>query len=613
MQSTSQLLKTNSHKQRLPEQRRLAALKKRSASHQQLSSGKDLMAPKVVTYGQGGRDSLLNFLSGALKGREDFHASTLGKPKSSLKVVKLYLTMEEAMAQGANRETDLIVEPETKLKEEDPLRILLYDTNIHNRKRAARIIAKQIESEVKGKRTVVDDESSVELDSSFDEPEESKSIIPSMSLKEFKERLEGCSSLKEKLDRIDILSSGYYTSLRRSATNRGQVNEEGTKDAVRTTFDESSSQLKQNKSTERMRRMESRASIDPSELFYHSIRQRPVKFNTRLSPFEMVSALSVKGIKELIARLVESDMQQLFLEVVSKTQFYKQRNDKAVVVLSFVSMSLPDCSVNKLEGLYLATRFAHFAVLREVNLAGNSKIGDVIGHCLVKVLAKYADQLELLNLSHTRAGLKTCEALAELLQRPGTRLKSLNMERNQIDDSGLEKIVDHLSSSSLEILVLSSNPISQTGCMHLSKLVRLNKHIKCLKLSGLPLSGPPMHDISRSFIVNTTLKSCCFNRAGLTDADMREICFSLTVNQSLNLISLTDNSFSKEALKLLAQLMVRNTSLLHIGLSGNTEIKIEHLDSFKETLPETRDLEILKQEDLATLQGLMAKGLTRYL
>lgn len=595
--------------------KRLDSLPTRSKSQVHLNRETEahVSLPKLVTYGQAGRNSLLSFLSGVMKPVDVGDLGSPSKNKAGLvKVIKLFLTMDEAMIQGASRERDMIVEPETKLKEEDPLRILLYDTNTHNRKRAAKIIARHIENEVRGKRLAADDESSVELDSSEDEPEEVKSIIPSLSLKEFKDRLQGCNSLKDKLDKIDSLTGEHYSSLRQTKVN---TTEDGSKEVGRTTtFDESSSQLRQNKSTERMRRLDSRLSIDPSELFYHSVKQRTIKFNTKMIPSEYVGSLSVKGLKEILARLAKSDLQQIFFDIVTKSQTFKLRNERANVLLNFTNMSLPESDINKIECLYITTRFAHFSILKELNLAGNTKIGDIVGYALVKVLVRYTEELEILNLAQTKLGLKTSEAVAELLAKPRSKLKNLNLERNMIDERGFLALIEALSfNSTVEILNLSYNPIAAAGALLINRMIRSNKSIKCLRLNGLPLTGQPIHGISRSMIVNTVIKSVFFNDDGLTDADVKEICFSLTVNRSLNLISLADNYITKEGLKPLAQLMARNISLYHIGLSGNTEIKIEHLDAFKESLPSNRDLEILKQEDLLTLQLLISKGLARYL
>mmetsp|Transcript_12319 Transcript_12319/g.23383 ORF Transcript_12319/g.23383 Transcript_12319/m.23383 type:complete len:569 (+) Transcript_12319:284-1990(+) len=567
-------------------------------------------------YGQASKESLLSFLSGSFKPSDKAEAATaqIKSKGAPMKTVKLILTMDEVMTQGVNRERDMIVEPETKLKEEDPLRMLLYDTNSHNRKRAARIITRHIEIEVRGKQNATEDETSVDLDSSEEEPEEAKSIIPSMSIKEFKERLDGCANLRDKLDRIDVFTGEYMTSLRRSQTQKSISTEDGSKEVVRmTTFDESSSQLKQNKSTERMRRLDSRVSIDPSELFYHTVKARTIKFNTRLSPYEFVNTLTVKGLKELLGRLVESDTQQMFFNIVTKSQTFKLRNDKSYVLLNFTNLCMPESDIGKMEGLYIATRFVHFNMLKEVNLSGNQKLGDIVCHSIVKVLAKYADELEYLNIAQTKSGIKTCEALNDILSKHKSKLKMLNLERNLIDERGFMTIIDALSlNTCIETLNLSFNPLTHSGALLLSRMIRSNKGIRSMKLNGLPLTGQPMHGLSRSLIVNTCIKAITFNNSGLTDADVKEICFSLTVNRSLHLLSITDNLLTKESFKSLHQLMQRNTTLYHIGISGNIELKIEHLENFKDNLP-NRETEILKQEDLSTLPFLVSKGLTRYL
>lgn len=610
--STAELLTPLPAKPKLSKDTYAKGARLRSDSLPQLGVVTDYLSKyqSSIGLGRANQVNMLSLMSKTQKLKE--MASARASPtqkKSFFKVVKLYVTMDEAMDQGAKRTRDSLIEPETKLKEEDPLRILLYDLNVHNRKRAARIITRKIEVEIRGLRNGVKDESIEDFEASDDDSVEDREVLPQLSMKEMKEKLAGCNSLREKLNKIDHLRSEYFDMLTRSNIRKVSTSEENLRDLGRSAEE---SLLKHNKSTERFKRIESRTSIDLQELFNNTNKQRAIRFNTRLAPHEFVGSLlvhGVKGLKEIVNKLVEGDLTQFFSNVTAKIQANKERSDNPGVNLNFTLMNVPNCELNKVEGLYMCTRFAHFGILRNINLTGNP-IGDIVGHCMVKVLARYADNLESLNLTNTKAGQRTAEALVDLLIKPEVKLRVLGLSLNKIDDRGIEVLVEPLIfNTSLEILCLSRNPLSKLGALLLARIVRGNKSIKSLRLNGLDLSGRPIHDISRALIINKSLKDLSLNNSGLQDSDIKELCFSLSVNRSLSLLSLVSNSLTKEALKILSQLMTRNSTLLHIGLSGNIEIRIEHLDQLKLSLPKTRDLEIVKQEDLPTLQLSRHKGL----
>jgi hypothetical protein len=502
------------------------------------------------------------------------------------KKVKVVVSMDDVVMQRALRDKALQVEPDTKLKEEDPFRILLYDANELSRKRAAKLITKEIESQVRGARR-----SSLEGLKGVERP-----VLFNLSLKDLKGKLTDCFSLRDKLEKIDDIRLEIYGSTKLPPLPSNSVRFAGKLDL----FEEI---MKTSKSSDKLRRAE---STDPTDLFNHNARQRTIKFNTRLSPSEFVSftlADSVKELKKLANKLAESDLQEVFASIMDKVQTL----NAPAVLLNSASLRLPDCGVSKLEGLYLTSRFNCMATLKEVNLSGNS-IGDVVGYSLVKVLARYADELEQLNLARTKVAARTAEALGELLAKP--KLRGLNLAHNLIDDRSLEGLLEPLIASvSLENFSLSNNPLSQTGSLLIARLVRGNKSLKSLTLNALPLSGQPIHDISRSLIVNPVLKSISLDKCELSDADVKQLCFSLAVNRTLSLLSLADNSLTKAALKTLSLMLARNSSLLHIGLSANTLIRLEHFEQW--SVPKSRELVLAKQEDLCSVKEL--KGLTRYI
>ena len=80
---------------------------------------------------------------------------------------------------------------------------------------------------------------------------------------------------------------------------------------------------------------------------------------------------------------------------------------------------------------------------------------------------------------------------------------------------------------------------------------------------------------------------------------MQHICSSLTVNHSIKLLDISDNTIQDESYKILLGMLVRNNVLIDIKYSLENEENIKRLQAFEQhaKLPEQEIIKLLQVED----------------
>lgn len=532
---------------------------------------------------------------------------------------KLFLTMNEALSNKGQDELQAIkTDNEHQHESEDPKIVLLHDMHPINRRRAAKKLCQMIESEVHKFSQYYQPEENGNLmmeegSDSGDSSASSSVDFPHMRLPQLKSKVTECLNLREKLDKIEELSRKYYTAKSMMSTKKRGVLFQ---DTARPTDNEQTSEMesvvmKSSKSSEKLRRQDSMHSLDPGEF----LREAPLSmllrtmdgggFLDRLRK----SLPDVVRLERLSEEVKHADAIQFLRSSLDITLRSPGKQTKRTTIFNTYRVSFPDCKLEAVMAYYVLRRYPAYSTLQVVDLPDNP-LGDSLCAFLCYTLAQYSESLSYLNLSYTSAAHKTAKALQDLLKVPHSKLNTLRLAGNRLEDDGICSVVIGMlqaEESAIVALDVSCTSMEFTGALALAKLLRINRTMKSLDLGESKLDSHSLRELCRALIVNTTLSSLSLRKCGLSDKDSRDLTQALSNNQSLVQLHLSDNQFTVKLLKTILPGLMANRKLAHLGLSGNGAIVLEHLEEVKTELAQVKEVEIMKEDDF--VKSIEAKKL----
>lgn len=523
---------------------------------------------------------------------------------------KLYITMNEALSNKGQDELQTIkTDNEHQHESEDPKIVLLHDIHPINRRRAAKKLCQMIESEVhkfsqyyqpENNPALLPDE---ELSDSGDSAASETVDFPHMRLPQLKSKVVACITLKEKLDKIEELSRKFYTAKTMiSSKKRGVLFQDTNRP---TEMDQASSMesafVKSSKSSEKLRRQDSMHSLDPGEFLPEvplSMLLRTMDGGGFLDRLRK-TLTDVSRLERLSEEVKHAEVVQFLRSAIDLSIKSPGKQGKKTILFNTYRISLPECKLEAVQAYYILRRYPAYSTLQVVDLPDNP-LGDSLCAFLCYTLAQYSESLSYLNLSYTSASHKTAKALQELLKVPHSKLNTLRLAGNRLEDDGVCSIVIGMlqaEESAVVALDVGSTSMEFTGVLALAKLLRINRTLGSLDLGESKLDAHSLRELCRALIVNTSLSSLSLRKCGLSDRDVRDLNQMLSNNLNLVQLSLSDNSFTPKGLSGLMPGLLQNKKLVHLGLSGNVALVLEHLDALKQEMAQTKEVEILKEDD----------------
>lgn len=182
--------------------------------------------------------------------------------------------------------------------------------------------------------------------------------------------------------------------------------------------------------------------------------------------------------------------------------------------------------------------------------------------------------LQELNLSENNLGIRTFDMLVGILDDNKCTLKSLNLERTQINASSVIKLFDILIyNSSLTKLSLARNQINEIPARALGRMLKTNSSLKHLDLHWNQLRGVGLESISNGLFENTTLKvlDISWNALGRQrdDSGVKAMSEALRVHRKLMHLDISHNNFSIIECNIIAEGLKDNHTLYGIHAGGN--------------------------------------------
>ncbi|XP_044139444.1 NACHT, LRR and PYD domains-containing protein 3-like isoform X5 [Bufo gargarizans] len=244
---------------------------------------------------------------------------------------------------------------------------------------------------------------------------------------------------------------------------------------------------------------------------------------------------------------------------------------------------LPDTSC-----IQLASVIRNNQSLKILDLSGNRLSGPHFGD-LMEALSSPACRIETLQLGGNDLPDTSCIQLASVI-RNNQSLKILDLTYNPLSGPHFGDLMAALSSPAcrIETLLLADNRLPDTSCIQLASVIRNNRSLKTLDLSGNRLSGPHFGDLMAAL----SSPACRIETLQLGDNDLPDTsCIQLASvirnNQSLKILDLSHNRLSGPHFSDLMEALsspagrIETLHLTYIGLSEEEKEAIRKLEKQK--------------------------------
>lgn len=540
----------------------------------------------------------------------------LGKKAAELRHLskrrKMYLSMDEVLATSLKKKsTNAAIRTLTQEEEQDPKKILLYDEQAFNRKRAAKRLCEMITIEVRGEHGQTQPEKVEKSAESFEsnsEKEESEIEFPNMRIGDFKKHFNEEVTLSEKLDVVKRLAQDYVDTQRMKLMKT--VSFRDLQDELEQTPAAAESQLlSTNKSVDK-----SRHTVGEwGELIESENPQNPMRVNRLLFLAKEVTS-KVPGLRSVLQSLEKMGVTEFKAALEARKAAEAPEEGPAKELFSFRRLTLPDFSFRSAQALNVFTYMSKLSDLRVIDISNNPHIGDTVGATLVYLLSSGAPLVSKLALENCGLGLNSAFALKELLSNHSAKIRNLQVGHNGFGEAGL----CHISMSLIfnkyaQVVDVSDNQGDAAAAVAFAKMIRMNRYCKVLNLSGNVMPLIVFREFCRSLIVNTTLQHLSLKATGLGDSAMKELSHCLNSNRSLQVIMLNSNGLTSKGLSLLRAAFPSHPTLSHVGISGNVEVAIGDLEDMRTLLVKKLDIEIIKEEDFGKTAEYVTLGLDKLL
>uniref|UniRef100_A0AAV2L201 Leucine-rich repeat-containing protein 34 n=2 Tax=Knipowitschia caucasica TaxID=637954 RepID=A0AAV2L201_KNICA len=241
-----------------------------------------------------------------------------------------------------------------------------------------------------------------------------------------------------------------------------------------------------------------------------------------------------------------------------------------------------------------------------VKLSGNNRLNpvqrldDADAHALSKCLLNNKD-VTALDLSYNNITDEGANHMSELLQR-GKSLHFLDLTFNNIGEKGAQRFSQSLQSNEkLLSLTLSGNKVMNAGAMSLAHLLQVNNTLQVLRLAGCELDTQSVIAFAIALKSNSTLRCLDLSRPllcgeqeewavhfahmlaenqsllelhlgtmGIMTSGMERLSKGLLFNYSLKYLDLRCNRVTRDDVRPLVDVLLRNGSTLEmLDLSSN--------------------------------------------
>ncbi|XP_067854048.1 NLR family CARD domain-containing protein 3-like isoform X2 [Heptranchias perlo] len=198
-----------------------------------------------------------------------------------------------------------------------------------------------------------------------------------------------------------------------------------------------------------------------------------------------------------------------------------------------------------------------------------SQISDVVNFSYISLnvtdctavanLLSYHTAIETLELDGCKAGASGFQRLESVL----SRVKTLSLEGNMLEDEGAESIANALKSKMcrIEILRLKQNSIGEKGAAQIAEALKTNSSLKTLGLRANTVRAKGARSMAEALEINTTLRVLGLQFNKIKDEGAMYMAQAVKRNRSLVELRILVNNISNDGKERLKNASHKNPNL----------------------------------------------------
>ncbi|XP_077320142.1 NACHT, LRR and PYD domains-containing protein 12-like isoform X9 [Lithobates pipiens] len=225
---------------------------------------------------------------------------------------------------------------------------------------------------------------------------------------------------------------------------------------------------------------------------------------------------------------------------------------------------------------HLASGIRNNQTLRMLNMSVNNLEGP---HFRDLMEALTTSRIEELLLSSTHLTHSSCPHLASGIKNNQT-LRTLILSRNNLEGPHFRDLMEALTTSRIEELQLSSNHLTDSSCPHLASGIRNNQTLRKLKLTENNLEGPHFRDLMEA-LTTSRIEELQLLSNHLTDSSCPHLASGIRNNQTLRTLNLSENNLEgphfRDLMEALTTSRIEALQIRNISLSEESRRELENL------------------------------------
>ncbi|PIO32139.1 hypothetical protein AB205_0067940 [Aquarana catesbeiana] len=186
---------------------------------------------------------------------------------------------------------------------------------------------------------------------------------------------------------------------------------------------------------------------------------------------------------------------------------------------------------------HLASVIRNNKTIRTLSLSYNVLDGPRFRDLMETLTTSRIEKLHLVG-NHLTDSL--CPHLASGIRNNQT-LRTLDLSNNDLDGPHFRDLMEALTTSRIEELQLDNNDLTDSSCPHLASGIRNNQTLRTLSLSYNKLGGPHFRDLMEALTTSRIEELLLYNNQ-LTDSSCPHLASGIRNNQKLRRLNLGGNN-----------------------------------------------------------------------
>ncbi|XP_073466592.1 ribonuclease inhibitor-like [Aquarana catesbeiana] len=177
----------------------------------------------------------------------------------------------------------------------------------------------------------------------------------------------------------------------------------------------------------------------------------------------------------------------------------------------------------------------------------------------------------------------SCTHLASGIRNNRT-LRTLDLSRNNLEGPHFRDLMDALTTSRIDHLLLMSNHLTDNSCHHLASGIGNNKTLRTLNLSGNNLEGPHFRDLMEA-MTTSRIEELLLSHNHLTDSSCPHLASGIRNIQTLRTLILSGNNLEgphfKDLMEALTTIQIEELQIVNKNLSREEKRELKKLGKLR--------------------------------